>query len=347
MLIEALALLVAPAAPLEVEWVAPAGCPGAAEVKAAVERTLGPPADRERAPIRAVGRVEPSAAGVRLQLEVHEGAAVSRRELEGATCGEVTDAAALILAMAIDPRVALSGGEGAGETGPGEESVTSGESVTASEGETAPESVPVPESETATESTAPSPASRVEPTVASPAETSRRPSRLHFVARAMAGVGLGPLPSPSASLGLAAAVGGRLWRAEAVAHYWPPVEGDAPDDPSRSARASLWSVGARGCVVPEVRRAAFPVCTGVDAGIMRAEGREGVADPQTARTPWAAVVLGAGAEWWPIRFVGLGARLDGHAAVFRPQFITAPSGRIHQAGAVGLQLLGGLLVRAP
>ena len=80
--------------------------------------------------------------------------------------------------------------------------------------------------------------------------------------------------------------------------------------------------------------------------MMRAVGG-GDLESLEASTPWAAVVLGGGATWWPIRYVGLGARVDGHAAVFRPEFHTEPSGRIHRASVVGLQVLGGLLVRAP
>jgi hypothetical protein len=108
----------------------------------------------------------------------------------------------------------------------------------------------------------------------------------------------------------------------------------------------LWSVGARGCVVPGVRRVLFPICTGVDAGMMRAEA-VGLEMTRAKSTPWAAVVLGAGAEWWPIRNVGIGARVDGHGAVYRPRFVTDPSGLVHKAEPVGVQVLGGLLVRAP
>jgi hypothetical protein len=80
---------------------------------------------------------------------------------------------------------------------------------------------------------------------------------------------------------------------------------------------------------------------------MRARGG-GELDAREASTPWAAVVLGGGVSWWPVRWVGIGARLDGHAAVFRPDFHTEPSGvRIHRAYPVGLQALGGMVVRAP
>jgi hypothetical protein len=333
-----LALLLSPA-PLEIEWQAPEECPGADDVRASVERTLGPAADDERTPIRASGRVQQSDAGYRLLLEVHDGAATSQRELEGATCREVTDAAALILAMTIDPRVALT------DEPPAETTET----------EAAETKTVVPEVATKRASERVVPTEPVAPKIAPEPALKREPIAVHFLARAMAGLGVGPLPGPSASLALALGIGGELWRVEAVGHYWPRVEGDAPDDSGRRARASLWSVGARGCVVPEIRpggvsgqlrRVLFPICTGVDAGMMRAEA-VGLEMTQAKRTPWAAVVLGAGAEWWPIRNVGIGARVDGHGAVYRPRFVTDPSGLVHKAAPVGVQVLGGLLVRAP
>lgn len=315
------AILVAPAAPLEVEWEAPQGCPSGADVRAAVERALVETDDGERASIRAVGKVESTETGYRLRLEVDDGSTTSERALEGVTCSEVTDAAALILAMAIDPRVS-STEEAPAPTVPEPKVV---------EAESAGDTEPPP----TTERVDTIPPARPRP-------------RFHFVGRVMAGLGLGPLPAPSASISAAVGIGGRLWRAEAVGHFWPAVEGDAPRDSTRTAIASLWAVGARGCVVPEVRRAAFPVCAGFDAGAMQANAERGVVVQAPKTTPWAAVVLGAGAEWWPIRHVGLGARVDGHATAYRPEFVTSPSGRtVHRPAVVGLQLLGGLLVRAP
>lgn len=169
MVIVAFALLAGPAAPLEIDWDAPADCPGAADVRASVERTLGPAADDERTPIRASGRVQESEAGYRLSLEVHDGATTSQRELEGATCREVTDAAALILAMTIDPRVALT------EDPPSETSET----------EAAETKTVVPEVAAKKSGELVAPSEPVPPKVAPEPALPREPIAVHFLARAM------------------------------------------------------------------------------------------------------------------------------------------------------------------
>lgn len=314
---------------LVLEWTAPAGCPDEAQMLEQIERRIGT-VDTD---VRAEGVVESVDGGFVVHLEID----ASQRSLRGATCREVSDAAGLIIAMAIDPE--LAGAPTPPDAPPAEqdELVPSPEEtvIRPSDGVAAvvrPSPPRPPRSDAVVyESAEPEPEARP------------RPANLHFIARAMAGLGLGPLPGPAATLVGAAGVGGTLWRVEVAGSFWPAVVGR---DAGRTVSARLWSVGPRGCVVPRHREVTFEVCTGVDAGLMHAVGGGGV-EPIEARTPWAAAVLGAGATWWPIRALGLGARAVGHATLYRPVFHTEPSGEIHRAGAVGVQLLGGILVRIP
>ena len=89
---------------LELRWEAPAECPDRARLLAAIDATLGE-VEGERRSLRVRGRVRAeSSAGFVVRLELDDGRA-STRELRGTSCEELTEAAALVIAMAIDPRL--------------------------------------------------------------------------------------------------------------------------------------------------------------------------------------------------------------------------------------------------
>ena len=95
---------------LSVAWVAPAECPTAAQIRRQIDRLLGCPVDdllRQPLRMRAnVERVEGS--GWHLALQIEPKSRGGTREVIGATCTEVAQAAAIIVAMAIDPDRPLS-----------------------------------------------------------------------------------------------------------------------------------------------------------------------------------------------------------------------------------------------
>ncbi len=83
-------------------WSAPAECPSEAEVEGFVARDLGAIA-RGRTVVRASGVVSVRSDGrYGVELELDTGAAASsRRELSGVSCDEVSEAAALVVALTI------------------------------------------------------------------------------------------------------------------------------------------------------------------------------------------------------------------------------------------------------
>ena len=87
-----------------IAWSAPAGCPDAAHVRADVTRLGGEPSDSARATVIVVSR------GARwiASIAIEANGASHTREVEAATCSAVTDAAALILAIAFRPTRALT-----------------------------------------------------------------------------------------------------------------------------------------------------------------------------------------------------------------------------------------------
>lgn len=83
-----------------VQWQAPAGCPAAAAVEGRVHELLGRvPAEHE---LRAAGVVS-GGPPWRLELETSIGGRSQRRALQAADCRAVAEAAAVILAVSVDP----------------------------------------------------------------------------------------------------------------------------------------------------------------------------------------------------------------------------------------------------
>ncbi len=89
---------------LALKWTAPAGCPAAAEVKAEVDRLLGASRVQPAKAIDVSGAVSRDERGTwHVRLETPAGGTTRAREIHGASCRAVTDAAALVLALMIDP----------------------------------------------------------------------------------------------------------------------------------------------------------------------------------------------------------------------------------------------------
>ena len=95
-----------PTAGLVLRWRAPQGCPSEGEVTAAVTRLLGRPVAAPSPRRVAVARIRQTRRGWSLRITVSTGATRRHRALAGDTCAEVSEAAALVLALAIDPDVA-------------------------------------------------------------------------------------------------------------------------------------------------------------------------------------------------------------------------------------------------
>ncbi len=86
-------------------WTAPAGCPSQADVAREVEQLLRQPLDQSRGPALTIqGRISRLAnGGYRVLLDFSSGGAQRQRQIEHDDCEKLTEAAALVMAMAIDP----------------------------------------------------------------------------------------------------------------------------------------------------------------------------------------------------------------------------------------------------
>ncbi len=99
-LLLALATSLTPA--VDLRWDAPAGCPGAPELERQIAALLAGRAPPEHRP-RVAFRVERRDAEWQLHGEIDGPEGPGRRDLSAATCGELVEAAALIVAIAVDP----------------------------------------------------------------------------------------------------------------------------------------------------------------------------------------------------------------------------------------------------
>lgn len=340
-----LALLLVLAAPgLQLDWQAPAGCPDQAGVRGRVAAMLAAGAV-EGSDLAATGRVSAAGEGWQLELELVRAGGRERRTLGDRDCAALADAAALMIAVAIDPLAAV--------VVPQDRAPVVPEVVV-------PELVPpvaVPEDRPAVPEDRPVvvvPEARVEPVDEPGAVPKDRPvvarRRLELGLRAGAGVGFTRiLPGPNAALELGLGLEGRGWRVELNGGFSPPVQGTASGQPAIGGSFRLGFAELRGCGVPALRRApvAFPLCVGLQVGAMHGRGSgDGLMVPLAARSLWIATRFGGALRWRPRDGrVSLWLGLDAIVALTRPEFVTAGGVRVHQAARIGGQALFGVEVR--
>ncbi len=316
-LIAALALRGGPvraAEPVELRWQGPTSCP-AEGFYAALARHLGARADAA-APLRVQVRVAAeSERRWTLELVVADGGAP--RQLAADRCDTVVDAAAFIVAQAVEQAAAPTVPEPPPPL---------------------PEPVPTPPAPTP--ATPPPPRAAPEPREPPPAP----PPRLRGALRLFGGPSGGSLPAVGGDLGLAAALLGRGWRIELLGRGRLPVRKRADGEASVGARLAMWALGARACGVPGRRRLELPLCAGLELG--QVTGRsEGLASSGRAALPWVAVTASPGLTWSPRSWLALTLQAELAVPLLRHSFVITGLPPIHRLGGAELRGLLGLEFR--
>jgi hypothetical protein len=156
---------------------------------------------------------------------------------------------------------------------------------------------------------------------------------------------IGGIPAFSPAAGLGVGLFRGAWRLELTGTY--AARALAYPEPAAIGARMLVAAGAvRGCGVPRWRRLEFPVCAGLELGLVRAVAR-GVAEPRPAGDLWIAAQLSPGLAWVPTRFLALTLALDVLVALRRPGFHVAGLGELARAEPVGLRPMVGLEARFP
>lgn len=372
-------------APDVVRWDAPGSCPSQTEVSDAVSRYVGRPLGAES--VRAVGQVTEGDGVFRLELRLEDdGGGVDQRTLEHSDCTVITDVAALMVAVAIDPEAAtaaaLAAGEGTSGLAGTEISGGSGGSRTgdedgAAQGESPPERSD--ETEASAEGAAGEDSAGADgeegdggPETgrdrgAAGAETGRRrdrelrscrpgPSALRgsprrfgpacVSLRGRLSLQLGPLPRFGPGGGIdVSLLWPRLVLELGATHYFEqPARLDSDDTLGGDVRLTVGH--ARACARLRGGPFEFPLCGGVEAGVMRGVG-VGVDVSQSDRLPWAAGLVDAGAVVAPIRRLALLARVGAVVPFASYRFRVDGLETVHRPAPVGLRIGLGVAVRLP
>jgi hypothetical protein len=303
---------------VDISWEAPPECGTRAEFVEHVESLLGRPLGQRGDPdLEVMGRIETESAGLLLVLEFHQ-PVPRERELRSKSCVELRDAAAVVLAVTIDPLVPLA--EPA--TGPTQPE---------------PEPTPAPEPE-------PEPEPELEPQPVVSELESPRPSRVALGLRIAGGIQYGALPAIAGGPSLTLSLWRKAFRAELVGAWWLTGTTHFDGAPQVGATLSLGWVAPRVCGVPSVGRVAFPLCAGLEVGGMRAAAF-GAADARTRTLAWIAPEFGGAARVELSHAFALWIGIDGVIPLVRPRFTIAGLGAIHQTPPFAFQALLGLEIR--
>lgn len=306
-----------PAAAIDVRWEAPAGCPDRDALTARLDARIGPDA---QGPASVHGTVVMSATGYALALELVVAGEASQRALEAATCEELVDAAALIVAVALDPVFAVV-------------------EPTIAEVIAAPEVAP-------TRAPLPAPVA-IAATPVDPVVARRRPTMraLGLGLRPTIGAWFGALPRAAATVGFDVVFPARRsLRAElgvlAIPRQRVTITGGG---------ANLWLASAvlRACFAPAVGRVRPMGCAGITAGAIGGRGfGEGIV-PDSRVQAWAAITGSAGLGVVITRRFEIVVRGEGHIHLRQPGFHLEGIGALHRVGATSVTTVIGVQAVLP
>ncbi|PCC74599.1 hypothetical protein SAMN02745121_06965 [Nannocystis exedens] len=328
-------LLLSLAGPPAIEWRAPEGCPTRDDVLDALAALTRPP-DLEGVRVRGV--VRRVAGRYELRLDIHTQRLTQRRVERADACESLDGAAALIIAIAIDPL------EFANQLAP-----------PAPEPEPEPEPAPPPPVPPPPEVVGPAPAAPAPEPAGDPPPPPRdappprprapRPARAHELSvllRVDGAIDAGATPTIAGDIGGAFGFLYHRLRIEAVGHYMPARPLTFED--ARVGVVARWALGVRGCGRFLPGPLEIPVCLGLEGGQFLAEGAGITVSRREARPPWFAVSLGLGLVWSPHPRVGLGVRTDFLVTPLRAQF-TVSDELVFITQPVGVRFGGGLEIR--
>jgi hypothetical protein len=314
---------------LSLSWSTAPSCPDREAVLLRVGSLLGSsPAASE--PISAAGTITavPSG-GYSLELETTQLGQTHRRTLAAPTCEELSDAGALIVALAVDPKLvvpASSNHDAQFEPSPSQSSGSAKEtSVTAPPGAPPPDPAPPP--------TPPPPTPERPRSAATPLE----------LRASVGGFGdVGTLSRPAAGVNLSVGLARETLRLELLGAFLPPVRRVIAEAPERGGDMMLVAGGLRGCVTP--LEAAFETsgCVGLEAGALLAESFNATARNSSGRSGWFAGRAGVTSRLALTPVLALALDLEALIPATRPKFLIEHTGVVHQPGVVAVRLAVGI-----
>lgn len=337
--------------PIDLSWSAPAGCPEASFVRGRIDDLLAGASAGQ--PLSARVDVTAGPTGFRVEMLLTSEAGDGERQLEAASCEEIAEATALVVALAYDPDAVVANQARAAEGGA--EGSTDGSGGAAGGGEPLPSEpriLPLPPVvPTAPGSEPPAPPAVDEAPRRFVVDADRL-RRWRLWAAPLVGAEAGALPRMGAFAG--GAMGFRYHPFELAVRggYLLTVRETVP---TRDAGGDFdrWSVGPVICGAPwRSRRAAegepgglrLSGCLALELGQMRGRGF-GVENPDEGSALWVSPSVEGGASLSLASWLELQLGLGLGFPLLRPDFVLNQVGIVHRAssvtgrGTLGLVLL--------
>jgi hypothetical protein len=264
-----------PSAPI---WRAPAECPQEPIFVAQLEHFLGQRLDARRDQgLEISGDVSASETGGYVaRLRVRGASGTHERELSHRDCAELTEAAALVTALAIDPSLAIPD-EAAAAKSIADEPVANVVTEPAKPPETPATPAPA------------APAALPAPTPLKDVAPERRPGPpLHAGVVVVGLAGNAVLPDAGLGLGARARVVRSRFGLALQADYWLPRTRSIGGTEA-SVQLGAWDVGLKACGVPIAGHVALSLCAGGVLGDMYGSGNERLSKPRTSHRRWSAL----------------------------------------------------------
>jgi hypothetical protein len=247
----------------ELVWSAPETCPSQARVEQRVERILNRPVnvrEDDALIVRADVSQPQGEHPWRVVIETDNGQRRASRLLEAASCDELANATALLIAILIEPNVEHA------------------EQVAAP-----PPPEPPPDAAETSQRPVTVPSSAAAP--------------VRFSVGAFAGAVSGLVPAWSFGAGIDAGVAWKALRWNVSAAYWLPVEQSARDSDAQGARFQLVSGQTKLCLVQPIEHFSAGICSGAHLAFLRAEGFGPGVRSSVQRAEFVSVSAGALLGW--------------------------------------------------
>ena len=335
-------------------WSAPPECPDASYVMSELGRQLSSAtiAPEKRIVARAeVTRGEGKSWHLRLVTE--SAGQRGDRALDAESCRAAADATALIVAMAVDPSLALAPAhaDAGAAIVPLVAPIASGTAAPPATASAAPTATEVPAA-TATPAAAPTPRPPPRATPRATAASSATPADASGRGKVIA-LSFGLAADDGALSGVKPGLWGAIaWipkraRVELGVEYFPATRVQVASNPARGADLDLAIGALHGCyVAAREGKVELGPCAGAEVGWMRGAGF-GVASASAGGTMWAGLLVGGLLNVRVSELFSLRLSLDAVAPLSRPSFVLDSPGvggvplKVHKsAGIVGRGLFG-------
>jgi len=241
---------------VSVHWNAPQACPSEADLKRAIESNLGQSLGVIRKqPLTIWADVAASGAGYAARLRFESPSGTEERMLDHPECGKLLDAAALVIALAIDPERVSARQAPASSIAP--------------EPPPAPPAAPTAPAAPSPASAAISPSSRDAAPIPHP-EASSAPFQYPFSLSAL--VGGGALPGVGAGVGADFALSRGHFELGVVGRYWLPRSEAVPATRSAEISITWWAADLRACGLPWLGTWRLRLCAAAGGGDISGHG---------------------------------------------------------------------------